>query len=88
MKSITVLPAKGCRRSRKILEYLQTNQIPFQRIDLDSPEGELLMEKHHFLASPGILVDGINVNPYNILIQSECRVNETKLKQVFDLDGD
>ena len=70
MKSITVLPDKGCRRSRKILEYLQANHIPFQRIELDSPEGEQLMEKHHFLASPGILVDGVNINPYEVLVQS------------------
>jgi glutaredoxin len=88
MKSITVLPAKGCRRSRKILEYLQANHIPFQRVELDSPEGEELMEKHHFLASPGILVDGVSVNPFDLLIQPECRVNESKLKQVFDLHGD
>lgn len=88
MKSITVLPAKGCRRSRKILEYLQENQIPFQRVELDSPEGEQLMEKHHFLASPGILVDGLSVNPFDLLIQPECRVNETKLKQVLDWNGE
>jgi len=88
MKYITVLPAKVCRRSRKILEYLQTNHIPFQRIELDSSEGERLMEKHHFLASPGILVDGVNINPYEVLIQSECRINETKLKQIFELNGE
>ena len=88
MKSITVLPAKGCRRSRKILEYLLAKQIPFQRIELDSPEGEQLMAKHHFLASPGILVDGVSVNPYDLLIQPECRINEPKLKQVFDLNGE
>ena len=86
MKSITVLPAKGCRRSRKILEYLLAKQIPFQRIELDSPEGEQLMAKHHFMASPGILVDGVSVNPYDLLIQPECRINEPKLKQVFDLN--
>lgn len=88
MKSITVLPAKGCRRSRKILEYLQANHIPFQRVELDSPEGERLMEQHHFLASPGILVDGVSVNPFDVLIQPECRVNETKLKQIIDLNGE
>jgi hypothetical protein len=36
------------------------------------------MKKYQFLASPGILVDGVNVNPYEVLIQSECRINETK----------
>ncbi len=88
MKSITVLPAKGCRRSRKILEYLQAHQIPFQRVELDSPEGEQLMAKYHFLASPGILVDGVSINPFDVLIQRECRVNETKLKQVIELNGE
>lgn len=88
MKSITVLPAKGCRRSRKILEYLQAHQIPFQQVELDSPEGEQLMDKHHFLASPGILVDGISINPFDVLIQPECRVNEPKLKQVLDWNGE
>lgn len=86
MKSVTVLPAKSCRRSRKILEYLQAHQIPFQRIELDSPEGEQLKDEHHFLASPGILVDGVSVNPFDLLIQPECWVNEPKLKQVFDLN--
>jgi glutaredoxin len=88
MKSLTVLPAKGCRRSRRILEYLQANHIPFQRVELDSPEGEQLMEKHNFLASPGILVDGASINPFDVLIQPECRVNEIKLKELLDLNGE
>lgn len=88
MKSILILPAKGCRRSRKILEFLQANQIPFQRIELESPEGLELMEKHHFLASPGILVDGISINPYDLLIQPVCRVDEMKARQVFGLKGE
>ncbi len=85
MKSVTVLSAKGCRRSRKILEYLLAKQIPFQRVELDLPEGEQLMAKHLFLASPGILVDGVSINPFDLLIQPECRVNEPNLKKIFDL---
>ena len=46
------------------------------------------MGMHHFLASPGILVDGDSINPFDLLIQPECRINETKLKQVFDLNGE
>jgi len=88
MKSLTILPAKGCRRSSRIMEYLQANHIPFQRIELDSPEGEQLMEKHHFLASPGILVDGASINPFDVLIQPECRVNEIKIKELLDLNGE
>ena len=36
---IIVLPAPGCRRSRRIVEYLERHSIPFVRIPLGSPEG-------------------------------------------------
>ena len=39
MPEITVLPAQGCRRSRKILDYLEQNAIPFTRIDLEIDRG-------------------------------------------------
>lgn len=44
------------------------------------------MEKHHFLASPGILVDGASLNPYDILIQEKCQINEEKLQEIFGLN--
>ena len=88
MKTLTILPAKGCRRSRRILEYLQTNHIPYERVELDSPEGEKLMAKYHFLASPGILIDGERINPYDVLIQPACKVNEEKFKQLLTVNGD
>lgn len=88
MKSITFLPIRGCRRSRKILAYLEANHIPFQRVELDSAEGKRLMEKYHFLASPGILLDGVSINPYDVLIPSECRVDEKKIRQLFELNGE
>jgi hypothetical protein len=85
VKSIILLPARGCRRSLKILQYLQASHIPFRQFDLDAPEGKQLMEKYHFLASPGILVDGVSINPFDLLIQPECRIDETKAGQVFEL---
>lgn len=86
MKSITLLPLEGCRRSKKLLGYLQDNDIPFERIDLESQEGKALMEKHQFLASPGILVDGVSINPYDVLIPEQCQVNEENLIKIFGLD--
>lgn len=86
MKSITFLPLKGCRRSKKLLGYLQEKDIPFKKIDLESPEGEALMEKHHFLASPGILVDGVSINPYEVLIPEKCQVNEENIIKIFGLN--
>lgn len=85
LNRITILPAKGCRRSKKILDYLQVNHIPFQRIELDSLEGARLMKTHNFLASPGILIDGSSVNPYDILDQKECRVDSNKALKVFSI---
>ena len=87
MKTITILPLKGCRRSKKIIDYLQEHRIPFEKIPLESAEGEALMEKHHFLASPGILVDGVKINPYDILIREKCQVYEDKLRELFGLQG-
>ncbi len=85
MKKITILPLKGCRRSKKILAYMQAHAIPFEKIPLESAEGEALMEQHHFLASPGILVDGVKINPFDILIREKCQVDEENLQKVFGL---
>jgi glutaredoxin len=78
-RQIVILPAPGCRRSRKILSYLQQHGIPFTRIDLDSPEGQVLAERHEMRASPGILVNGVSLNPFDLLKQPDCRINEELL---------
>jgi glutaredoxin len=83
MPEITVLPAQGCRRSRKILEYLEQHAIPFSRIDLESDEGQVLAERYGLRASPGILVDGQAINPFDLLIQPQCRVNQAAAQAVF-----
>ena len=82
-REIIVLPARGCRRSRRLLDYLQAHDIPFTRIDLESPEGQALAEQHDLRASPGILVDGVSVNPFDLLIQPACRVDDDKARAVF-----
>ena len=83
MPEITVLPAQGCRRSRKILDYLEQNAIPFTRIDLESTEGQALAERYDLRASPGILVDGQAINPFDLLIQPQCRVNKVAAAALF-----
>ena len=85
MPEITVLPAQGCRRSGKILAYLEQNAIPFTRIDLESPEGQALAERYALQASPGILVDGQAVNPFDLLIQPQCRINQAAAAAVFQV---
>ena len=67
MKKITILPLEGCRRSKSVLAYLDEQQVRYTRIDLASSEGQVLAEEYDLRASPGILVDGASVNPFDIL---------------------
>lgn len=88
-RNITILPASGCRRSQKVMEYLQKRNIPFRRIDLGSSEGQALAARYDLRASPGILVDGASLNPFDLLVQPECRVDEAKARAAFvDFDPD
>ena len=83
---ITILPAPNCRRSRKVLAFLHEQNIPFEQVTPDSPEGQRLQAKYHLRASPGILVNGVSVNPYDILIQEQCRVDQGKALALFQAD--
>lgn len=80
---IIILPAPGCRRSRKILEHLTGQGIPFRRVELDSVVGQELAAQYSFRASPGILVNGVNINPFDLLIRPSCRVDEEKTGQIL-----
>ena len=80
---ITILPARSCRRSQKILEYLETHGVPFEKIELESPQGQTLAETYDLRASPGILANGASVNPYDVLQRGVCRVDEGAARRVF-----
>lgn len=82
---IIILPAPNCRRSQKVLDYLTNRGIPFTRIPLESPEGQDIAERYHLRSSPGIIVDGEMVNPFDILIQPVCRIDEAELYRRFHL---
>ena len=83
MPNITILPARDCRRSRKIIAYLEQHGIPFARIDLESAEGQALATQYDLRASPGILVDGELINPFDLLIQPQCVVKEAAAQALF-----
>lgn len=82
-RTITILPAEGCRRSQRMVTYLRQHQIPFTEIPLTSPEGQALMQEHDLRASPGILVDGVSVNPFDVLIRPDCQVDEAAVRRIF-----
>lgn len=80
---IVILPAQGCRRSQRVLDYLNEQAIPYTRIDLESDQGQALAEEYELRSSPGILVDGRLINPFDILIQPACRIDEAKAQALF-----
>lgn len=82
-RQITILPSQGCRRSSRVLAYLQAHNVAFTQIDLDSPEGQALAIQHDLRASPGILIDGVSLNPFESLIQPARMVDEEKACAAF-----
>lgn len=88
MKEIVILPATNCRRSQKVLAYLDENEVPYRRIDLETKKGQQMMAEHELRASPGILVDDVPVNPFDILEAPSCRIKEAPVRQLFGLGED
>ncbi|MBE2224111.1 MAG: hypothetical protein IAF02_21405 [Anaerolineae bacterium] len=85
MKEIIILPAVNCRRSQKVLAYLDENQVAYTRIDLETEKGQQLMADYELRSSPSILVDGVLVNPFDILEAPSCRMKVTTARQLFGL---
>lgn len=81
--TITILPAEGCRRSQAILAYLEANNISYARIDLASTEGQEMAERYEIRSSPGIIVNGTPVNPFDLLIRPACRINEQAARRLL-----
>lgn len=82
MSEIIVLRGRNCRRSRRIVEYLTSHDIPFRLMELDALEARPLIEQHDIRSSPGIIVDGRSVNPFDLL-EPGCRVNETQVRRLL-----
>jgi len=75
--------APGWRRSRRIMQYLGQRGLPFERIELESPDGQSLAEAYDLHASPGIVVDGVTINPFAALRRHDCRMDEGTAKRIF-----
>ena len=82
-REIIILPTLGCRRGRSLLKYLRDHDIPFTEVELVSPQGARLIERHGLRASPGILVDGASVSPFDLLIPPVCQVDQDVARRVF-----
>jgi len=87
VKEIIILPAARCRRSQKVLAYLEENQVVYTCIDLETEKGQQMMAEYELRSSPGILVDGVLVNPFDILEAPSCRMKEMAARQLFGLEN-
>lgn len=83
MSEIIILPVKGCKPSKRIIQFLAQAGIPFQTVNPHSPEGQELIAQYNFQASPGIDVNGKKVNPFDLLVQPDCRTDEDAAKKLF-----
>jgi glutaredoxin len=84
--TITILPAEGCRRSQAVLAYLEANDIRYERIELASEEGQEMAARYEIRSSPGMIVDGELVNPFDLLIQPACRIDEGAARRLFGIE--
>lgn len=69
----------------KVLAYLDERQVPYQRIDLETAVGQQMMAQYAMRSSPGILVDGMLVNPFDILELPACQILEPQASQIFGI---
>lgn len=53
--NIIILPAQNCRRSRKVMTYLDERRVPYTAVPLESPEGVELAEQYHLCACRGMV---------------------------------
>ena len=82
-RDIVIISTQSCRRSRAVLSYLERQGIPFTHVAAESPEGQDLIGQYSLRASPGILVDGVSVSPFDLLIPPTCQVDKDAAQRAF-----
>lgn len=74
-QSITILRTRQCRRSDLIIKFLQAEKIPHTVKSLeDDPEAQRLAQQFDIRSSPGIIVNGQVVNPYQMI--ENCQITD------------
>ena len=83
-KTIIILRTRQCRRSDLIIKFLQAENIPHVVKSLENdPEAQRLAQKFDLRSSPGIIVNGQMVNPYQLL--ENCQIKDrVKAKRLLE----
>jgi arsenate reductase-like glutaredoxin family protein len=71
---LVVLRGAHCRRSQRVIAWLEEQGIPFTLHEMTSPEGQALAERYDVRASPGLVKNGRVINPFDFL--RECKLDE------------
>ncbi|NOZ62316.1 MAG: glutaredoxin [Calditrichaeota bacterium] len=83
-KPILILRTRNCRKSNLVIRFLQNNNIPHEVKSLETdPEAQQIAKKLNILSSPGIVVNGQVVNPYELI--ENCQIkNPAGTKQFLE----
>jgi glutaredoxin len=83
-KTIIILRTRQCRRSDLIIKFLQAEKIPHVVKSLETdPEAQRLAQKFDLRSSPGIIVNGQVVNPYQMI--ENCQIKDrVKARQLLE----
>ena len=81
---IIILRTRRCRKSNLIIKFLQAENIPFVVKSLETDaEAQRLAKELNILSSPGIIVNGRVVNPYQMI--ENCQIKDrVKARQLLE----
>ena len=72
---ITIVRNRKCRKSDAIVRFLEQEKIPFELFYLgEEMIADDLARKYGILTSPGIIIGGKTVNPYDLV--EHCKVKD------------
>jgi len=88
---ILILRTRNCRKSNLIIDFLDKEGIPHEVKSLpDDLEAQKLAKDFNILSSPGIIVNGKVVNPYQLI--ENCRIKDANgakkmLKELLEAES-
>ncbi|OYV85202.1 MAG: hypothetical protein B7Z63_05825 [Ignavibacteriae bacterium 37-53-5] len=80
---VIILRNRKCRKSDVVVRFLGQEQMSFEvRYLGEEKEADDLAKKYGILASPGIIINGTPVNPYQLV--EHCKVKDAEgTKKIF-----
>ena len=83
---IVIVRNRKCRKSDVVVRFLGQEQMSFEVLYLgEEKEADELAKKYGILASPGIIINGTAVNPYQLVEHCKVKDAETTRKLFLKL---